>query len=127
MNQILKTIAEYYGLEISSVANYGRKKHNVRARQVYFYLCKVYYPEKTLVSYASALYQCGDTMFDHTTVLHAIKVISNELERYADIRKEISDLKSKLDSNYCRNEIVVQNVNLIALCNHLIPAQEQYL
>ncbi len=127
MDQILKTVAEYYGLEISMVAKFGRKKHNVRARQIYFYLCKFYYPENTLYSYANALYKCGDTLYDHTTVIHAIKVISNELDWYADTKKEISDLKLKLDSTYHKNDIVVKEVNLLSLCNHVIIAPKKYL
>jgi len=127
MDDILKAISEYYGIPVSNIANKGRKADNVKARQIYFYLCRLYYPERSLTSYAVNLYHLGDTLYDHTTVLHSIKLISNLLERYRPLQKEINDLNAKLNSAHYRSDVLVKEVNLLALCDHVIPSEKKYL
>lgn len=128
MNQILKAVSDYYKLPISKIIAPGRKGVIVKSRHVFFYLCRLYYPENSFQSYSDFLMKKGAISYDHATVIHAVKKISGYLE-VGQMSKEISDIKAMLNLESKHDDIVVKDVNLLSLCDNyvIIPAKRQFL
>lgn len=127
MDQILKIIAEYYGLTIAEIAKKGRTKHVVKARQMYFFFCRVHFPKRSLTSYTEHLFQYGDTLYDHSTVSHSYFLICNLKERYQDVREDVSNINDLILAPLDKKNLVVEDVNLVALCDRLVPSQKKYV
>jgi chromosomal replication initiator protein len=87
---ILRTVAEFYGIEGASLVNKGRKKEIVHPRQVAMYLMRT----ELQVSFAAIGKQLGGR--DHTTVLHAFEKIQKDLQENVRVKEEVNSLKERL-------------------------------
>lgn len=87
----IKTIvAQNYGISIEDMESKKRPKNIAYPRQIAMYLCR----ELTDLSLPKIGSDFGGR--DHTTVIHAVDKISNELKENMDTKKVISELKRKI-------------------------------
>ncbi len=86
IDNILKTVAEYYKVKVADLLSKRRSRSVARPRQIAMSLCK----ELTNRS----LPEIGDAIGgrDHTTVLHACRTIKSLRESDADISEDFSNL-----------------------------------
>ena len=86
MDNIIKTVAEYYKVKVSELLSKRRNRSVARPRQVAMTLCK------ELTNHS--LPEIGDAFGgkDHTTVLHACKQINKLKASNADIAEDFSNL-----------------------------------
>ena len=90
INEIVKSICDYYQIEESIIYSKTRRKDVVYPRQVIMYLLR----EEYNISYPSIGDKLGGR--DHTTVIHSYEKIKNELKSNPHLNKEIEDLRSIL-------------------------------
>ncbi len=88
VKELVKTIADFYGVEETSIIDKNRKKEVVRPRQVAMYIMR----EFLNISYPSIGQKLGGR--DHTTVMHACEKLKKELETDGTLAEEIAQLKS---------------------------------
>ncbi len=86
IDNILRTVAEYYKIKVSDLLSKRRNRSVARPRQVAMALCK------ELTNHS--LPEIGDAFGgrDHTTVLHACRTIKGFRETSADIAEDFSNL-----------------------------------
>lgn len=86
IDNILRTVAEYYKIKVSDLLSKRRNRSVARPRQVAMTLCK------ELTNHS--LPEIGDAFGgrDHTTVLHACRTIKKMRETDADIGEDFSNL-----------------------------------
>ena len=86
IDNILRTVAEYYKIKVSDLLSKRRNRSVARPRQVAMTLCK------ELTNHS--LPEIGDAFGgrDHTTVLHACRTIKKMRETDADIAEDYSNL-----------------------------------
>lgn len=87
--EIMKTVAEFYGASHQEIVGPSRFGNIVRARQVAMYLC-----HKLVRISLSDIGRRFDR--DHTTVLHAVRRINQKILKDARLCDEIDILKLKL-------------------------------
>lgn len=87
---ILKTVSDFYGVEISAINTRSRKREVVLVRQVAMYLAKKYLDLST----AKIGLYIGNR--DHATVLHACKTVTNLCETDKQFRGELSQIELQL-------------------------------
>lgn len=87
---IKSTVADFYNIDVSSLSEKRRDRSIAFPRQVVMYLCR----ELTPLSSDDI----GDALGgrDHSTVLHGIKNISQQIEFDSSLRKTVEDLKKRL-------------------------------
>lgn len=87
---IIETVAEHFGINAADIKGNKRNSEIVRPRQIAMYLCR------NLTE--TPLKQIGVYMGkkDHTTVLHGVKTIANELEQSETLRNTVEVIKKKL-------------------------------
>jgi chromosomal replication initiator protein len=90
IEQVLKTVSEYYHVEIADLTGRSRSKENVLPRQVAMYLLR----EET----SASLPQIGEILGgrDHTTVMYAHDKISEQIETDNERRKEVLSIRGML-------------------------------
>ena len=87
-NDIILRICDYFGHPVDFVMDKTRKKEYVKTRYIMAYLLeKDYYLNMSLTSIAYAI---GKR--DHTTIIHGLKVMENELELYEEFRELLRDV-----------------------------------
>lgn len=92
IDEIIKKVAEFYGIEPSAINTRSRKREVVLVRQVSMFLAK-----KHLDMSTSKIGQyVGDR--DHATVLHACKTITNLAETDKQFRSELEEIDMMLQS-----------------------------
>ena len=93
INNILSIVADYYRISTSDLVSKKRKSIYVFPRQVAMYLIKTLYdlPYKKIGSYFSNR--------DHSTVMHSVEKIINEMEMVKDVRRDVEKLKLKCGEN----------------------------
>ena len=86
IDNIIKTVCEYYKIKVSELLSKRRSRSVARPRQVAMALCK------ELTNHS--LPEIGDAFGgrDHTTVLHACRLIKQLVESGADIAEDFSNL-----------------------------------
>jgi chromosomal replication initiator protein len=86
IDNILRTVAEYYKIKVSDLLSKRRNRSVARPRQMAMTLCK------ELTNHS--LPEIGDAFGgrDHTTVLHACRTIKKMRETDADIGEDFSNL-----------------------------------
>ncbi|TSC94898.1 MAG: chromosomal replication initiator protein [Candidatus Berkelbacteria bacterium Athens1014_28] len=89
---IIKVIAEFYGVEEKELANKGRKKRVAVPRQIAMYLIRT----ELNASYPGIGEIFGGR--DHTTALHAFKKISRQIKEDEKLEEDIKILKNKIFS-----------------------------
>jgi chromosomal replication initiator protein len=88
---IQRTVAKRFGIEEESMRAKTRKQEIVVARQVAMYLCK----ELTSHSLKSIGLHFGGR--DHSTVIHAIQTIHDDMKQDHNLVKKVEELKRQLD------------------------------
>ena len=90
IDDIIKAVTEYYGVEPASIHTRSRKREVVLVRQVAMYLAKKYLDLST-----SKIGQYIGKR-DHATVLHACKTIANLAETDKQFRNELNQMEISL-------------------------------
>lgn len=88
---ILSVVAEHYHLTVSDLCGNKRSSKIVMPRQIAMYLCR----DIIDTSYKSIGKTLGDR--DHTTVMHGIEKIENEIQTDENLRMAIETLKKKIN------------------------------
>ena len=86
IDNIIKVVSEYYGVEVSAINTRSRKREVVLVRQVAMFLAK-----KHLDMSTSKIGQYVGNR-DHATVLHACKTITNLAETDKQFRNELNEI-----------------------------------
>ena len=88
----MNVVAEHYHLKPEDIVSKRRNSELVLPRQVMMYLCR----ELTDTSYINIAKLLGKK--DHTTVMHGVEKIKNELENGNDeLRNKIDIIKKKIN------------------------------
>ena len=90
IDEIIRTVADYYGVEISAINTRSRKREVVLVRQVSMYLAKKHLD----LSSAKIGQYIGDR--DHATVLHACKTVTNLADTDKQFRTELNEIDQAL-------------------------------
>lgn len=90
IKDVIKIIAEYYGIEEASVYKKGRKKEVIKPRQVIMYILR----DDFDISFPSIGEKVGNR--DHSTVIHSYEKIKSDLKTDPDLAQEISQIRSML-------------------------------
>lgn len=88
VKDIIKTIADFYNIDESSIYEKTRRKEVVRPRQLIMYILR----EEFDVSYPSIGQKLGGR--DHTTVIHSCEKIKNELKTNHILVQELKQIRS---------------------------------
>jgi chromosomal replication initiator protein len=91
-DQILKSVAEFYNIGASDLITRGRKKEVVEPRQVAMYLLR----DILEMSYPYIGERLGR---DHTTAIHAVEKITQELNKNQSLNQKISLIKELIYKN----------------------------
>lgn len=92
IDDIIKVVADYYGVEVSAINTRSRKREVVLVRQVAMFLAKKYLD----ISTSKIGQYVGNR--DHATVLHACKTITNLAETDKQFRNELNEIDLALQS-----------------------------
>lgn len=92
-DKIVKTVANFYGIDQEKLASPSRKREVVKPRQIAMYLLR----DKLDNSYPSIGERFGDR--DHTTVIYACEKIEEKLGKEDGISEEIDLINQKLKNN----------------------------
>lgn len=87
IEDIVKTIANFYGVEETAIYEKTRRKEIVHARQIIMYILR----EEFNVSFPLIGQRLGGK--DHTTVIHSCTKIKNDLNKEPDLCHEIDKIK----------------------------------
>ena len=87
---IINVVAEHFGVSIEDIVSKKRNKEIVIPRQVYMYLCR----ELTDVSLDNIGNNIGGK--DHSTVMHGIEKIKEDINNNEDLRNKISIIRKKI-------------------------------
>ena len=87
---IIDKVSKYYQVSLEDLMGPKRDKDIVVPRQVAMYLLR----EELKLSYPKIARELGRK--DHTTALHSVEKMVNELDRSPDIKKAIFEIKEKL-------------------------------
>jgi len=88
MHRIINTVSNYYSVDRNDVLGVKRLREYVAPRQVVCYLAKELRSDLTLKQIGAAM---GGR--DHSTVIHAVRVVDNELSYKKQLREDIDELK----------------------------------
>jgi chromosomal replication initiator protein len=92
IDDIIKKVSDYYGIEVSAINTRSRKREVVLVRQVAMYLAKKHLDMST----SKIGKYIGDR--DHATVLHACKTIENLADTDKEFRVELEEIDKSLMS-----------------------------
>lgn len=92
VEKIVKTVAEYYNVDVNSINTKSRKREIVLVRQTAMFLAKKHLDLST----SKIGQQIGRR--DHATVLHACKTISNLLDTNKKFRGEMNEIETALQT-----------------------------
>ena len=90
--QVIERVAKYYGLTAKDLLGTSRLKDIKNARQVAMFLLN---EELNLSTVKIGL----EFKKDHTTIMHGIKMVNNNLKNDFSFREQISELKAKIYAN----------------------------
>ena len=88
---IKKIVSEYFGMSIIKICKKTRKKKIVHARQIAHFFAK----QLTEFSLANIGLNIGNK--DHATVLHGIKTIQYESDKYRNVTEEIKSINNLIN------------------------------
>ena len=88
---IISTVAEHFNLSVQDLKGSKRNSEIVQPRHMAMYLCR----NMTNLS----LHSIGDVLGkrDHSTIMHGIEKVDNDIKQYEDIRRTIDVLKNKIN------------------------------
>lgn len=90
IKEVIKTIAEYYGMKEEEIYEKGRKKEVIKPRQVVMYMLR----EMFDISFPSIGDKVGNR--DHSTVIHSYEKIKNDIKNDAELAGEINQIQEML-------------------------------
>jgi chromosomal replication initiator protein len=90
IKEVIKTIAEFYGITENEIYEKTRKKAVVKPRQIIMYILR----EDFNVSYPTIGEKLGGK--DHTTVMHSYEKVKGDLKSDFSLIREISQIRSML-------------------------------
>jgi chromosomal replication initiator protein len=90
VQEVVKTIANFYGVEEASIYEKTRRKEVVRPRQVIMYLLR----EDFRISFPTIGDKLGGR--DHTTVIHSCEKIKNDLRQDSILSNELHQIRLML-------------------------------
>ena len=90
MENIQKTVADYYKIKVADMYSKKRPANIARPRQIAMYLAK----ELTRKSYPDIGELFGGR--DHTTVMHAVRKIAGERKQLAELNQQLHVLEQTL-------------------------------
>jgi chromosomal replication initiator protein len=90
VNEVVKTIANFYGIEEASIYEKTRRKEVVRPRQVIMYLLR----EDFHISFPTIGDKLGGR--DHTTVIHSCEKVKNDIRTDSVLSSEINQIRLML-------------------------------
>jgi hypothetical protein len=109
---VIETVAARYGISVALVTSKFRTGDLVRARHIAMWLAH----GLTGRSYPSIGRAFGYR--DHTTVMHAVDKIGEQMTRSRDLRDEVADLQRQILAEYAmpteRDILVAQVIDTIA-------------
>ncbi len=93
INNILSIVSDYYRISTSDLISKKRTSKYVFPRQVSMYLIKTMYdiPYKKIGTYFNNR--------DHSTVMHSVEKITNEIEMDKNVKRDVEKLKIKCGEN----------------------------
>ena len=93
INNMLSIVSDYYRISTSDLISKKRTTNYVFPRQVAMYLIKTIYdlPYKKIGTFFNNR--------DHSTVMHSVEKIRNEIEMDADVKNDVEKLKVKCGEN----------------------------
>jgi chromosomal replication initiator protein len=91
IDDIIRTVADHYGLDRECVVARSRSKMPTHARQVAMYLSKT-----TSQHSLAEIGRCFDR--NHTTVLHAVRSIGAKLKNDEELKADIDLLSARCSS-----------------------------
>ena len=92
VKQLIDRVAKYYNLSAKDLLGTSRIKNIKTARQISMYLMKEELGMSTV--------EIGRELSkDHTTIMHGIKVVKNNLKTDFNLREQITDLRQKMYVN----------------------------
>ncbi len=89
-NMIINIVAEHSGIKPEDITSRKRNSEFVEPRQIVMYLCRT----MTDTPYQNIAKILGKK--DHTTIIHGVKKITEEMERNDDLRNKIEIIKKKI-------------------------------
>ena len=92
IDDIIKTVSDYYGIECNAINTRSRKREVVLVRQVAMYLAKKHLDMST----SKIGKYIGDR--DHATVLHACKTVANLADTDKQFKVELEEIDNALQS-----------------------------
>jgi chromosomal replication initiator protein len=94
IREIFQAVCQYYTLDFYELTEKTRKRNIVFARQMGMVICREYSPQLSLNN-------IGDYLggFDHTTVIHGVRAISNILATEPEMMKQKNDIVKLINSN----------------------------
>ena len=87
---ILEVVAEHFGVKREDITSSRRNSEFVLPRQVFMYLCR----EMTDASYANVAKMLGKK--DHTTIIHGVNKIVEEIKINDELHTKIEVIKKKI-------------------------------
>lgn len=88
-DQILRSVAEFFNTSISDLITRGRKKEVVEPRQIAMYLLR----DMLDMSYPYIGEKLGR---DHTTAIHAVEKINQEINKNSSLNQKIILIKEAI-------------------------------
>jgi chromosomal replication initiator protein len=92
IDEIIKKVSDYYGIEVNAINTRSRKREVVLVRQIAMYLAKKHLDMST----SKIGMYVGNR--DHATVLHACKTITNLYDTDKQFRTELNEIENLLQS-----------------------------
>ncbi len=92
IDNIIAKVCLHFEMDTNSIQSRSRKREVVQARQIAMYLAKKY----TDASSSQIGQAIGKK--DHATVLHACKMIKNQLDVDKELRAQMKELENELHS-----------------------------
>ena len=90
VNDILKTVSDFFNVLPEELANRSRKREIVEPRQICMYLMR----EVLNLSYPAIGERLGKR--DHTTAIHACEKVSREISEKSSLSQKVALIKEKL-------------------------------
>ena len=89
-NLIIEVVAEHFGVSAEDITSKKRNSEFVQPRQVVMYLCR----QLTATSYVAIGKMLGKK--DHTTIIHGVNKIEDEMQSNDELRNKIEIIKKKI-------------------------------
>lgn len=91
---IIKTVAEYFHQDELNILSMSQERVYVTPRQLSMYFMKIY-TKKSLAEIGKCFHG-RDKYKDHSTIIHAIKAVNNQIDTDKEYREAFRTIKRKL-------------------------------